>query len=78
MLKKYGNFLTLIKKGGIISVRWKAPESIQYKKFTAASDAWSYGVLLWEIMSYGKRPYGNWENHEVRITIQDKSQTEYS
>ncbi|XP_066926548.1 ephrin type-B receptor 1-B-like [Clytia hemisphaerica] len=52
-------------QGGKIPVRWTAPESIQYKKFTTASDAWSYGILLWEIMSYGERPYWDWGNYEV-------------
>uniref|UniRef100_T2MEM7 receptor protein-tyrosine kinase n=1 Tax=Hydra vulgaris TaxID=6087 RepID=T2MEM7_HYDVU len=52
-------------KGGKVPVRWTAPESIQFKKFTSASDMWSYGVLLWEIMSYGERPYWDWGNYEV-------------
>eukprot|EP00112_Aurelia_sp_Birch-Aquarium-sp1_P012893 Seg2718.1 transcript_id=Seg2718.1/GoldUCD/mRNA.D3Y31 product="Ephrin type-A receptor 5" protein_id=Seg2718.1/GoldUCD/D3Y31 len=51
--------------GGKIPVRWTAPEAIQYKKFTTASDVWSYGILLWEIMSYGERPYWDWGNYEV-------------
>ena len=52
-------------KGGKIPVRWTAPESIQFRKFTSASDVWSYGILLWEIMSYGERPYWDWGNYEV-------------
>ncbi|XP_065061316.1 ephrin type-B receptor 5-like [Rhopilema esculentum] len=51
--------------GGKIPVRWTAPEAIQFKKFTIASDVWSYGILLWEIMSYGERPYWDWGNYEV-------------
>ena len=54
-------------QGGKIPVRWTAPEAIQYKKFTTASDVWSYGILLWEIMSYGERPYWDWGNYEVGI-----------
>ena len=52
-------------KGGKIPVRWTAPEAIQFKRFTTASDVWSYGVVLWEIMSYGERPYWDWTNIEV-------------
>ena len=56
-----------ILQGGKIPVRWTAPESIQFRKFTIASDIWSYGILLWEIMSYGERPYWNWGNYEVLL-----------
>ncbi|XP_022085424.1 ephrin type-B receptor 1-B-like isoform X2 [Acanthaster planci] len=52
-------------KGGKIPIRWTAPEAIAFKKFTSASDVWSYGVVMWEIMSYGERPYWNWPNQDV-------------
>ncbi|XP_047137660.1 ephrin type-A receptor 3-like isoform X1 [Hydra vulgaris] len=52
-------------KGSKIPVRWTSPEAIQFKKFTTASDVWSYGIVLWEIMSYGERPYWEWSNLEV-------------
>ena len=44
---------------GKIAIRWAAPESAQQKVFTTASDVWSYYILLWEIMSFGERPYQN-------------------
>uniref|UniRef100_A0A8C5DS10 receptor protein-tyrosine kinase n=1 Tax=Gouania willdenowi TaxID=441366 RepID=A0A8C5DS10_GOUWI len=43
--------------GGKIPVRWTAPEAIAYRKFTSASDVWSYGIVMWEVMSFGERPY---------------------
>ncbi|XP_071841069.1 ephrin type-B receptor 1-B-like isoform X3 [Apostichopus japonicus] len=52
-------------KGGKIPIRWTAPEAIAYKKFTSASDVWSLGIVMWEIMSYGERPYWNWPNQDV-------------
>ena len=52
-------------QGGKIPVRWTAPEAIAYRKFTSASDVWSYGVVMWEVMSYGERPYWNWSNQDV-------------
>ncbi|XP_021367912.1 ephrin type-B receptor 1-B-like isoform X3 [Mizuhopecten yessoensis] len=52
-------------KGGKIPVRWTAPEAIAFRKFTTASDIWSYGVVMWEIISYGERPYWNWSNQDV-------------
>jgi serine/threonine protein kinase len=58
-----------------IPVRWTAPEAIAFRKFTSASDVWSYGVVMWEIISYGERPYWNWSNQYViqaveRMTLQ--------
>uniref|UniRef100_A0AAQ4RSE3 receptor protein-tyrosine kinase n=1 Tax=Gasterosteus aculeatus aculeatus TaxID=481459 RepID=A0AAQ4RSE3_GASAC len=48
-----------------IPVRWTAPEAFQHRKFSSASDAWSFGILMWEVMSYGERPYWDMSNQEV-------------
>ncbi len=40
-----------------IPVRWTAPEAAQYQRFSVKSDVWSFGVLLYEMMSRGKMPY---------------------
>nr|XP_008540958.1 PREDICTED: ephrin type-A receptor 3-like [Equus przewalskii] len=52
-------------KGGKIPIRWTSPEAIAYRKFTSASDVWSYGIVLWEVMSYGERPYWEMSNQDV-------------
>ncbi|XP_062449622.1 ephrin type-B receptor 2 isoform X1 [Rhea pennata] len=52
--------------GGKIPIRWTAPEAIQYRKFTSASDVWSYGIVMWEVMSYGERPYWDMTNQDSR------------
>lgn len=61
------------KVGGsrMLPVRWMAPESIMYGKFTLESDVWSFGVVLWEIYSFGKQPYyGNSNEHVVKLIQQ--------
>jgi serine/threonine protein kinase len=52
-------------QGGKIPIRWTAPEAIAYRKFSSSSDVWSYGVVMWEVMSYGERPYWNLTNRDV-------------
>ncbi|KAG3289949.1 ephrin type-A receptor 7 isoform X5 [Ictidomys tridecemlineatus] len=58
-------------RGGKIPVRWTAPEAIQYRKFTSASDVWSYGIVMWEVMSYGERPYWDMSNQDVIKAIEE-------
>ncbi|XP_023697151.1 ephrin type-A receptor 3-like isoform X1 [Paramormyrops kingsleyae] len=58
-------------RGGKIPIRWTAPEAIAYRKFTSASDVWSYGIVLWEVMSYGERPYWEMSNQDVIKAVDD-------
>eukprot|EP00096_Caligus_rogercresseyi_P015214 TRINITY_DN7664_c0_g1_i1.p1 TRINITY_DN7664_c0_g1~~TRINITY_DN7664_c0_g1_i1.p1 ORF type:complete len:691 (-),score=209.29 TRINITY_DN7664_c0_g1_i1:15-2087(-) len=44
-------------EGGRWPLKWYAPECVNYGTFSSASDVWSFGVLLWEMYSYGKNPY---------------------
>ncbi|GAA6091369.1 ephrin type-A receptor 6, partial [Tachysurus ichikawai] len=57
--------------GGKIPIRWTAPEAIQYRKFSSASDVWSYGIVMWEVMSYGERPYWEMSNQDVILSIEE-------
>ncbi|CAF0888020.1 unnamed protein product [Rotaria sordida] len=58
-------------KGGKIPIRWTAIEAIDYRKFTSASDVWSFGVLCWEVVSFGERPFWNWSNQDVIKAIKN-------
>lgn len=60
--------LRCVFQGGKIPIRWTAPEAIAYRKFSSASDAWSYGIVMWEVMSYGERPYWEMSNQDVSAT----------
>ncbi|CAH1130539.1 unnamed protein product [Ceutorhynchus assimilis] len=55
----------------LLPVRWMSPESVVYGRFTLESDIWSYGVILWEIYSFGKQPYYGHSNEEVVKLILD-------
>ncbi|XP_055039960.1 ephrin type-A receptor 8 [Misgurnus anguillicaudatus] len=57
--------------GGKIPIRWTAPEAIAYRKFSSSSDVWSYGVVMWEVMSYGERPYWNLTNRDVIKSVEE-------
>jgi serine/threonine protein kinase len=41
----------------MLPIPWMSPEAIAKKHFTQASDVWSYGIMVWEIFSYGATPY---------------------
>lgn len=55
----------------MLPVRWMPPESILYRKYTVESDAWSFGVVLWEVFTYGKQPWYELSNHEVGTRMEN-------
>ena len=46
-------------------IKWKAPEAAMYNHFTIKSDVWSFGILLYELITYGHPPYSGLNNAEV-------------
>uniref|UniRef100_A0A8C1IFW8 Receptor protein-tyrosine kinase n=1 Tax=Cyprinus carpio TaxID=7962 RepID=A0A8C1IFW8_CYPCA len=46
-------------------IKWMALESILFRRYTHQSDVWSYGVTVWEMMSYGAEPYASMHPNDV-------------
>lgn len=51
--------------GGKMPIKWLALECIQHRIFTHKSDVWAFGVTVWEVLTYGRRPYENVEARNV-------------
>ncbi|XP_014284376.1 epidermal growth factor receptor [Halyomorpha halys] len=51
--------------GGKMPIKWLAPECIQLRTFTHKSDVWAFGVTIWELLTYGGRPYESVPAREV-------------
>ncbi|XP_076640887.1 insulin-like receptor-like isoform X1 [Halictus rubicundus] len=50
---------------GLLPVRWMAPESLKDGVFSSYSDVWSYGVVLWEMVTFASQPYQGLSNDQV-------------
>ncbi|NXH13829.1 HCK kinase, partial [Bucco capensis] len=53
------------REGAKFPIKWTAPEAINYGSFTIKSDVWSFGILLTEIITYGRIPYPGMSSVEV-------------
>ncbi|XP_077598933.1 protein tyrosine kinase 2aa isoform X4 [Stigmatopora nigra] len=59
----YPSFFSASK--GKLPIKWMAPESINFRRFTSASDVWMFGVCMWEILMYGIKPFQGVKNNDV-------------
>ncbi|XP_025732027.1 tyrosine-protein kinase HCK isoform X3 [Callorhinus ursinus] len=55
----------MAREGAKFPIKWTAPEAINFGSFTIKSDVWSFGILLMEIVTYGRIPYPGMTNPEV-------------
>ncbi|XP_057666874.1 uncharacterized protein LOC130900347 [Diorhabda carinulata] len=56
---------------GMLPVRWMSPESLALGVFTPASDIWSFGILLYEIITFGNFPFQGKSNAQVLELVKD-------
>ncbi|XP_055839367.1 focal adhesion kinase 1-like [Episyrphus balteatus] len=53
----------------MLPIKWMAPESINFRRFTTASDVWMFGVCVWEILMLGVKPFQGIKNNDVIIKL---------
>lgn len=58
------------RQGAKFPIKWTAPEAAMYGKFSIKSDVWSYGILLYELVTHGSIPYAGMHNKEVIEQVQ--------
>uniref|UniRef100_A0A6A7G3L5 Gamma-aminobutyric acid type B receptor subunit 2 n=4 Tax=Hirondellea gigas TaxID=1518452 RepID=A0A6A7G3L5_9CRUS len=68
------NYYRLCRKG-FLPVRWMAPESITEGVYTTMSDIWSYGVILYEVITFGAYPFQNMNNNQVLDYVSKEHKT---
>lgn len=61
----YQNNMYRKKSNGKLPIRWMAIESLSHQIYTSQSDVWSYGILLYELMTFGSVPYASVSNEGV-------------
>lgn len=57
--------------GARFPIKWTAPEAANYSKFSIKSDVWSFGILLTELVTYGRIPYPGMTNAEVLHQVEN-------
>ena len=56
--------------GGKMPIKWLALECIRHRVFTSKSDVWAFGVTIWELLTFGRRPYENMPAKDVPASIE--------
>lgn len=59
-----------------LPMKWLPPEALTQRIFSEKSDVWSFGILMYEMYSLGKEPYGNMESREVLTFLNEGKRLE--
>lgn len=54
-----------LQEGAKFPIRWTSPEAMLERRFSIKSDVWSFGVLVYEIVTMGRQPYPDMTNRQV-------------
>ncbi len=54
--------------GAKMPIKWTAPEAINFGKFTIKSDVWSFGILIYEVITKGRVPYPGMQINRQKIS----------
>ena len=60
-----GNKYWTVERGTNLAYRWTAPEWETLNQLSIKSDVWSFGILLWELVTKGDLPYPGMTNEEI-------------
>ncbi len=61
----------LVDRESQFPIKWTAPEAATKKEYTTKSDVWSFGILLYELITYGSSPYPTFSDQEVLQAVLD-------
>jgi len=56
--------------GTKMPIKWTAPEALCYDAFSIKSDVWSFGILLWEVITFGDQPYKGIESRDLVMKLE--------
>ena len=58
---------TILPGGTKFPLRWSAPEVLMVSQYSIKSDVWSFGILMYEIITKGALPYPRMDNRYISI-----------